>query len=162
MLRTRSIVLCFISVLLLAIPGLSWPWSGRVIGIADGDAITVLRDKEKVKIRLYGIDCPERYQPFSKKAKQFTAKMVHGKVVEVEPVDVDRYGRTVGIVNVEDVILNEELVREGFAWVYPHHCHRPICAGWYVLSVEAKDGKRGLWRDPNPIPPWEFRRERKK
>ena len=79
MLRTRSIVLCFISVLLLAIPGLSWPWSGRVIGIADGDAITVLRDKEKVKIRLYGIDCPERYQPFSKKAKQFAAKMVHGR-----------------------------------------------------------------------------------
>ena len=96
-----------------------------------------------------------------KKAKQLTSKMVYRKVVEVEPVDLDRYGRTVGIVKIEGVILNEELVREGFAWVYPNHCHRPICAGWYVFSVEAKDAKWGLWRDPNSIPPQEFRRKRR-
>ena len=54
-----------------------------MVGIADGHTITVLRDKEQVRIRLYGIDCPERYQAFSKKAKQFTSEMVYGKVVEV-------------------------------------------------------------------------------
>ena len=141
----------FISLLLISLvisPCLSWAWSGRVVGIADGNTITVLQDKEQVKIRLYGIDTPERHQAFGNKAKQFTAKLVHGKEVEVEPVDVDRYGRTVGIVKIEDVILNEELVREGFAWVYPHYCHRPICSKWYVLSVDAHDAKKGLWADP--------------
>jgi micrococcal nuclease len=155
----------FISLLLISLvisPCLSWAWSGRVIGIAGGDTITVLRDKKQVRIRLYGIDTPEKGQAFSKKARQFTAKLVHGKVVEVEPVDVDRYGRTVGIVKSEDVILNEELVREGFAWVYPQYCHRPICNTWYLLEMNAHDAKKGLWVDPHPIPPWEFRRQKRK
>ena len=56
--------------------------------------------------------------------------MIYGKVVEVNPVDVDRYGRTVGIVKIEGVILNQKLVREGFAWVYPDYCHRQICVKW--------------------------------
>jgi len=159
--RTIILSLILILIYLLASPCFAQAWSGRVIGIADGDTITVLRDKEQVKIRLYGIDCPEGGQAFSKKARQFTAKMVHGKVVEEEPVDVDRYGRTVALVRVEDIILNEELIKEGFAWVYPEYCHRPICSKWYVLSVKAKDAKRGLWADPNPIPPWEFSREKR-
>jgi endonuclease YncB( thermonuclease family) len=96
--------------LVLIIPKLSLAWSCKVIGVADGDTITVLRDKEQVRIRLYGIDCPERYQAFSKKAKQFTSEMVFGKVVEVEPVDVDRYGRTVALVTVFQRLVNEELV----------------------------------------------------
>ena len=162
MLRTRSIVLCFISTLLLAFPGLSWPWSGRVIGIADGDTITVLRDKEKVKIRLYGVDCPERYQPFSKKAKQFTAKMVHGKVVEVEPVDIDRYSRLVALLIVSQRLVNEELVKAGFAWVYTRYCDRPICERWKLLENEAREAKRGLGVEPHPIAPWEFRRQERK
>jgi endonuclease YncB( thermonuclease family) len=86
--RKRGIMLksttlfCAILNCLLTTPNLSWAWSGKVIGIADGDTITVLRDKEQVRIRLYGIDCPERGQAFGNKAKQFTAKLVHGKVVE--------------------------------------------------------------------------------
>ena len=88
--------------------------------------------------------------------------MVFGKIIEVEPVDIDRYGRTVGIVRIEGVILNEELVREGFAWVYPQYCHRDICGKWYVLSMDAHDAKKGLWSDPHPIPPWEFRRQKRK
>ena len=75
--------LCLLSILFISLPGLSLAWSGKVIGVADGDTITVLRDKEQIRIRLYGIDCPERYQPFSKKAKQFTSDMVFGKDVEV-------------------------------------------------------------------------------
>ena len=150
-------------IILLIIPCPSWAWSGRVIGIADGDTITVLRDgKQQVKIRLYGIDTPEKGQAFSKKARQFTAKLVHGKVVEIEPVDIDRYGGTVGIVKVEDVILNEELVRDGFAWVYPQYCHRPICNTWYLLEMNAHDAKKGLWADLHATPPWEFRRNKRK
>lgn len=154
--------LLLLLILFTVSPCLAWAWSGKVVGIADGDIITVLRDKEQVRIRLYGIDTPEKGQAFSKKARQFTAKLVHGKVVEVEPVDVDRYGRTVGIVKSEDVILNEELVKEGFAWVYPQYCHRPICSKWYDLSVNAHDAKKGLWSDPHAIPPREFRRNKGK
>ena len=131
--------------------------------MADGDTITVLRNgKQQVKIRLYGIDTPERRQAFGNKAKQFTSGMVFGKVVEIESVDIDRYGRTVAIVKIESLILNEELVRESFAWVYPEFCHRPICNKCYVLSVNAHDAKKGLWVDPNPIPPWEFRRKNRR
>ena len=94
--------------------------------------------------------------------KQFTSEMVFGKVVEIEPVEKDRYGRTVALVRVGDVLLNEELVRVGLAWVYPHYCHRPICNRWYVLEVKAHDNEEGLWRDPKPVPPWVFKRKQGK
>ena len=84
--------------------------------------------------------------------------MVFGKVVEIEPVEKDQYGRTVALVRMDDVLLNEELVRVGLAWVYPHYCHRPICNRWYLLAVKAHDDKLGPWKDSKPIPPWEFRR----
>jgi endonuclease YncB( thermonuclease family) len=108
-----SLVLTF----LLTLPCLAWAWSGEVVGITDGDTITVLHSKtlKDVKIRLYGIDCPEGYQAFSKKAKQFTSKMVYGKVVEVKVMATDRYGRTVAMIFVDKTLLNEELVKAGLA-----------------------------------------------
>ncbi len=146
------------------LPTHSWAWSGEVVGITDGDTITVLNSKtlKDVKIRLYGIDTPEKGQAFGKKAKQFTSQMVYGKVVEVEPVDIDRYGRTVALVTVFQRLVNEELVNAGFAWIYTRYCDRPICERWKVLEQEAREAKRGLWADPNPIPPWEFRRKKRK
>jgi len=159
MYKTRTFIL---SLVLILMPSFSWTFSAKVVGIADGDTITVLRDKEQVRIRLYGIDCPERYQAFSNKAKQFTSKMVFGKVVEVEPVDTDTYGRTVALVTVFKRLVNEELVSAGFAWVYTHYCTQPICERWKVLENEAREDKRGLWTDPNPIPPWECRRQERK
>ena len=149
-------------ILPIIFPCYSFAWSGKVVGIADGDTITVLQDKQQVKIRLYGIDCPERGQAFSRKAKQFTSEMVFGKVVEVEPLDIDRYNRLVALVTVFERLVNEELVNAGFAWVYTRYCDRPICERWKVLENEAREAKRGLWVDTNPIPPWEFRRQKKK
>jgi len=160
--KRKVLSLILLLTLLSIFPCLSLAWSGKVIGIADGDTITVLRDKEQVRIRLYGIDCPERYQAFSKKAKQFTSDMVFGKVVEVEPVDVDRYGRTVALVTVFQRLVNEELVSAGFAWVYTHYCTQRICERWKVLEQEAREAERGLWGDPHAIPPWEFRRQERK
>jgi endonuclease YncB( thermonuclease family) len=160
--RTKILSLTLLLIFLSAFPCLALAWSGKVIGVADGDTITVLRDKEQVKIHLYGIDTPERDQAFSKKAKQFTSKMVYGKVVEVELVDIDRYGRTVALLTVFKRLVNEELVNAGFAWVYTRYCDRPICERWKVLEYEAREAKRGLWNDPNPIPPWEFRRKKRK
>ena len=160
MVNSKALVLCLF--LLLTLPTLTWAWSGKVVGVTDGYTITVLRDKEQVKIRLYGIDCPEKGQAFGNKAKQFTSKMVFGKVVEVEVMDTDRYGRTVALVAVNKQILNEELLKAGYAWVYYQYCHEMICHAWADYQFAAKLDKRGLWRDPAPIPPWEFRRKKRK
>jgi len=146
-------------VVLVVLPCPAWAWSGKVIGVADGDTITVLHNKHPEKIRLYGIDCPEKRQPFGKRAKQFTSELVFGKVVEVEPVTVDRYGRTVAFVQVENVLVNEELIREGLGWVYVRYCKLPLCAKWQGLQLAAQNEKRGLWGHTGEIPPWEYRRQ---
>ncbi len=135
-------------------------WEGKVVGVTDGDTITVLHDKTAVKVRLYGIDCPEKRQPFGSRAKQFTSDLVFGKVVDVETVDVDRYKRTVGIVRLPDgSVVNQEIVRAGLGWLYAAYCKRPICHEWKTLESEAAAAKQGLWKDKNPVPPWEWRRE---
>jgi len=147
-------------ILFVVTPCPVWAWSGKVVGVSDGDTITVLRDKQPNKIRLYGIDCPEKRQSFGKRAKQFTSELVFGKVVEVEPVATDRYGRTVAFVRVENITVNEELIKEGLGWVYLRYCKLPLCVEWQGLESEAKFGKRGLWGDSGHVPPWQFRRHR--
>ena len=159
----RNILLCTLLTVLIVSPTHSWAWSGEVVGITDGDTITVFNSKtlKDVKIRLYGIDTPERGQPFSKKAKQFTSNMVFGKVVEVGAITVDHYGRTVSLVYVEGKGVCDELIRAGLAWVYYLYCNLPICAEWKNLEAEAKEAKRGIWSEHNPIPPWVFRRKKR-
>ena len=155
-----SLVLTF----LLTLPCLAWAWSGEVVGITDGDTITVLHSNtlKDVKIRLYGIDCPEGGQSFSKRARQFTSKMVYGKVVEVGAITVDHYGRTVSLVYFDGIGVCDELIRAGLAWVYYLYCNLRICAEWKNLESEAKKAKRQLWSDPEPIPPWRFRMQKRK
>jgi micrococcal nuclease len=149
-------------IFLLVLPCPVWAWSGKVIGVADGDTITVLRDKQPQKIRLYGIDCPEKRQPFGKRAKQFTSKLVFGKLVDIEPVAIDRYGRTVAFVRVENITVNEELIREGLGWVYVRYCKLPLCIEWQRLELAARIQKRGLWGHSGEIPPWEYRKQTKR
>ena len=132
-------------------------WHGMVVGISDGDTITVLHEGRGEKIRLYGIDAPEKGQAFSKKAKQFTSSMVYGKTVKVEPKDIDQYGRTVALIYVNGQSLNEALIKNGFAWVYRKYCKEPFCDDWLNLEIVARYGKIGIWSEPNPIPPWDFR-----
>lgn len=160
--KSKLLFLSLLSFLLLPCP--AWAWSGEVVGITDGGTITVLNRKtlKDVKIKLYGIDIPERGQAFSKKARQFTSKMVYGKVVEIHRMDTDRYGRTVALVALNKQLLNEELVKAGLAWVYDRYCHEMICYSWKSFQLRAKLDKQGLWSDPNPIPPWEFRRKKRK
>jgi len=141
-------------------PVLCWAWQVKVVGISDGDTIKVLYNGKQEKIRLYGIDCPEGFQDFGKKAKKFTSAAVFGKTVSVKPIDTDRYGRTVGIVIYAGgtMNLNAELIRAGYAWVYLQYCKRPECKMWEFIEVTARDEKNGLWSMPNPVPLWEFRR----
>jgi endonuclease YncB( thermonuclease family) len=155
--KTKAFIL---SLVLILLPSFSWAWSGKVIGVADGGTITVLRNKEQVRIRLYGIDCPEGGQAFGNKAKKFTSMLVYGKVVEVKVMATDRYGRTVAMIYADKTLLNEELVKAGLAWVCWQYCGHPICETWKGLQIGARMDKRGLWSDPNRIPPWEFRRKK--
>jgi micrococcal nuclease len=134
---------------------------GKVVAAADGDTITVLEKRGPYRIRLFGIDAPERHQDFSNRAKQFASDLVFGKQVRVVKKDIDRYDRIVGIVYVGDVCVNEEIVRNGLAWVYRYYCKIPICTAWLDLEAQARDSKMGLWSYPDPIPPWEFRRRRR-
>lgn len=160
----KACLLCALLFLLLTQPAFSWAWSGEVVGITDGDTITVLNSKtlKDVKIGLYGIDTPERGQAFSKRARQFTSKTVYGKIVEVKVMATDRYGRTVAMIFVDKTLLNEELVKAGLAWVYEFYCSEPICESWENFQLRARFDKKGLWADPDRIPPWEFRRQKRK
>lgn len=132
--------------------------SGRVVGISDGDTITVLQDKTQYKIRLYGIDTPESGQDFGQKAKKKISDLVFGKDVRVVFDTTDRYGRTVGTVFVDSICVNEQLIRDGYAWVYRTYCDKPVCREWINLESQAQKNKAGLWSHSKPIPPWQFRK----
>ena len=93
--------------------------------------------------------------------KYITSILVFAKVVGVEPVTVDRYGRTVVFVRVGDTVVNEELMQQGLAWVFARYCDWPICERWERLEDEATQARRGLWSMSNALPPWEFRRSRR-
>ena len=129
---------------------------GKVVKIADGDTLTLLTSSnQQVKVRLAGIDTPERKQPFGNRAKQALSSLAFQKQALVEIETKDRYGRTVGIVFVNGQNVNTELVKQGMAWVYRKY-NKDM--DLYELESRAKKEKLELWLDENPIPPWEWRR----
>lgn len=130
---------------------------GKVVGLSDGDTIEVLQIRRTVRIRLHGIDCPEMGQAFGMQAKRVASDLVFGKDVKVKVLTRDKYGRLVGIVNLEDgTNLNRELVRRGMAWWYVKYA--PSDTELSMLQDTARSKKIGLWSQPNPIPPWQYRR----
>lgn len=134
---------------------------GKVVGISDGDTITVLDgSKTQHKIRLAGIDAPEKNQAFGELSKQHLSDLVFGKTVTVDWNKADKYGRTVGkvIVNGQDVNLRQ--VKAGLAWHYKQYEKEqssPDRASYAQAEVDARARKVGLWYDTAPIPPWNFR-----
>jgi endonuclease YncB( thermonuclease family) len=132
-------------------------FSGKVVGITDGDTIRVMHNGEAERIRLWGIDSPESKQPFGTRAKQFTGDLAFGNVVTVKVHDTDRYGRTVAEIILPDGRnLNQEIVRAGFGWWYQQYAkHDRVLP---ALEEEARVAKRGLWADPDPVAPWEWRK----
>jgi micrococcal nuclease len=147
---------------LLLVPCLCWGWQGKVVRVTEGDTITILHEAKNETVRLYGVDCPEKGQDFGQNARQFTTDRVLGKKVEVQKVSTEQYGGTFGIVSIDGVVLNLELVKFGYAWTYRQYCTRKECHEWCRFEDEAKREKLGLWRLPVAIPPWEFRSNRKK
>jgi len=129
---------------------------GKVVHITDGDTLTILTNANKqVKIRLAGIDTPEKDQPFGNRAKQALAALSFQKQASVEVETKDRYGRTVGRVIVNGKDVNAELVRQGMAWVYRKYTNDQKL---YALEAEAKQAKRGLWASDKPVEPWLWRK----
>lgn len=140
--------------------------SDRIVGIADGDTVTLLdASNTAIRIRLLGIDAPEKAQPWGKVAKQVLSDQVFGKLVRVQVRGQDRYGRTLGKLLLEGLDLNLELVREGLAWHYKHDADDqfPGDAERYAeAEQEARSTRRGLWAYSDPIEPWVWRRDHRR
>jgi endonuclease YncB( thermonuclease family) len=133
--------------------------SGKVVKIADGDTLTIVdASNEQHKIRLAGIDAPEKGQPFGTKARENLAGKVFGQTVRVEVIDVDRYKREVGRIFLHERFINMEMVRDGFAWRYETY-DKP--GEFTAAEADAREHRRGLWVDRDPIPPWEWRRAKR-
>lgn len=135
-----------------------------MISIADGDTLTVLDSSEKQhKIRLLGIDAPEKNQSFGNQSKQSLAQMVFGKTVVIDFNKRDKYKRIVGKVLLEGKDINLEQIKSGLAWHYKQYENEQELSDRSVYANEeyvARSDGKGLWVDNNPIPPWQFRKNR--
>ena len=131
-------------------------FTGKVVKVTDGDTIPVLRNNEQIKIRLAGIDAPEKGQPFGNVARQSMSEMLFGKEVQVVEQGRDRYGRTIGRVYRGDVDVSAKQIKQGMAWVYRKYTKD---AALYKLEDEAKQHRLGLWADAEPTLPCAWRRK---
>jgi hypothetical protein len=126
-----------------------------VVGVSDGDTITILdASNTQIKIRYAQIDAPESGQDFGQASKRSLSDLVYGKTVTVQVETLDKYGRTVGKVIADGIDTNLEQVKRGMAWVYVKYAHDPA---YYAAEKAAKADRQGLWSQPNPIPPWDYR-----
>jgi len=148
----------FIALTLLPLAGLAETITGRVVAVADGDTLTVLSDRTQIKVRLTEIDAPEKKQPFGNRSKQSLSDLCFNKTATVESSGKDRYRRVLGLVTCDGVNANAEQIRRGMAWVFDRYV---TDKSLYALQDEAKAAKRGLWRDVAPVPPWEWRLQKR-
>jgi len=132
--------------------------TGKVVGITDGDTVTVYTSQGKpIKLRLEGIDAPESKQDFGDASKRHLSGLVFSKSVVIHATGKDRYGRTLGVLYVDDKNVNAMMIRDGFAWHYKQYSSDPELAD---AEQSARAARRGLWSMANPVAPWEFRRKR--
>ncbi len=129
-------------------------FTGRVVGVLDGDSLLVLRDGRQVEVRLYGVDAPEGGQAYGSVARRFLSNLVFGKTVAVDVRDIDRYKRSVARLTVEGADVGLEMIRAGFAWHYARYSHD---ARYAEAEQAARSARRGLWQDRAPVAPWTYR-----
>lgn len=130
-------------------------FQGKVVSVADGDTFTVLWNQNQIRVRLEGIDCPEKGQPFGNNARQAVSGLVFGKIVKVEEQSKDRYKRSIARVYTPDGrLVNAEMLRMGMAWHYKKYSSD---ANYARLEQQARRAGVGLWSDANPIEPWVWR-----
>ena len=150
----------FLLLFLISFTSLAQTFYGKVISIKDGDTVVVLDStNQNTTLRLAEIDCPEKGQPFGNRAKQFTSSQIFQHKIKYTVTDIDRYGRAIAMIYYGDdnKYLSAELVRNGMAWHYKRYSKSKELAD---LEIKAREEKIGLWSDPNPIPPSEWRRKK--
>ena len=131
---------------------------GTVIKVIDGDTIDVLDSNQtKHRIRLYGIDAPEKKQSYGNKAREFLASLIAGKEVKVLIKNKDKYQRSIGLILLDGMDINKEMVKNGYAWAYIEYSK-----DYATEEADAKSFKLGLWADENAIKPSEFRKKKKR
>jgi endonuclease YncB( thermonuclease family) len=163
-LRGRSLALCMLG-LLVEIPAHAQDalpvLVGTVTKIVDGDTIDVQLSSGPMRVRLHGVDTPERGQPWGKESTAALTDLVMGKEVDIEPFSQDRYERMIGIVFLGDLNVNLELVKRGHAWAYRQYMRKEDSA-LCINEAAARTAKKGLWALPvdQRIPPWEWRRKK--
>ncbi len=150
--------------LCLALPVAAATIEGRVVGVTDGDTITVL-DHQNVqhRIRVASIDAPERKQPYYSRSKEHLSKWIFNRTVVVESTKRDHYKRIIGQVFLDGHDIGLEQVRAGMAWWYRAYSKEQTPEDrelYEKAELAAKERKLGLWRDSAPIPPWEWRRRK--
>jgi len=149
-----------LSVLILSIigfnPSVSYADDARVVSVHDGDTLTVLVEKQQVKVRLADIDAPELRQPYGSRSKESLAALCFHEAAKLVQTARDRYGRAVGRVECRGMDASVHQVATGMAWVFPRYA--PKDSPLYRLEADAKSARRGLWEDSGAVPPWEWRR----
>lgn len=132
---------------------------GKVIKVSDGDTVTILtEDKVSHRIRLNDIDAPEKKQPFGNKSRDNLASYIAGEIITVKYKSKDKYGRILGTIYFENLDINLQQIKNGYAWVYKQYSENQT---YYQEEQKAKDLKKGLWIAKEPLAPWEYRKKRK-
>jgi endonuclease YncB( thermonuclease family) len=157
---SKLLAVAAVAIAVIALPEQSYAARlvGKVVGISDGDTLTLLTlEKRQIKVRLAEIDTPERAQPYGTRSRQLLSDLAFNKQAEVDVQETDRYGRSVALVTIDGQDVNREMVSQGAAWVYrAYNRDKSLLA----VEAEAKAAKRGLWALPEAerIPPWEWRK----
>lgn len=147
--------LAALALILITFPVSAESLSGKVVGVADGDTLTLLTaEHSQVRVRLAEIDAPEKSQAYGQASKQSLADLCFGKQAEVRVIDTDRYGRTVGRINCNGTDANLTQVQKGLAWAYRKYLHDNVILN---AELQAKTARLGLWQDADPTPPWDYR-----
>lgn len=153
-LPTRIIAFFIVALVSLFAAGNALAWTGLVVEVIDGDGIKAVRDGRAIEIRLNGIDCPEYRQPYGQEARKFLRNQIFARKVRIDATGIDKYNRTLAWIYSGERNINLELVKRGLAWHYKYYSSDPEFA---QAEIKAREARIGLWRQPNPIPPWEYR-----
>jgi endonuclease YncB( thermonuclease family) len=132
---------------------------GQVVAVIDGDTLGVMVNGKEVRVRLYGIDAPEKSQPYGPDAKRELSQRAFGRVARLESMDTDRYDRTIARVWIDGECVNIGLVEAGAAWWYRRYAPRD--ADLQLAEARAKTDRRGLWAGEEPVAPWDWRTQRR-